>query len=529
MARQLSLALPLRWSRWVTLAAGLFAMLCAGVAFTIGAIQSDIRETLGASEGQSQLISVAGNVGLWSKIVPGLVFDRFGGRVTLLGGALLAPLGYGLTYLAFRQLWQPELVAVGWLLAGHGSAWIYTGALFSSIKNFGPEERSYVAGALACAFGLSAPVFLALMDGCLGGRVDAGGECVGGFLGGDVQRYLLFATLAVPSVVAPAAAVSFVREGAAPAPGDRAGLRFGALGVATVVLVAFVCGKNLYALEVDPSIGTWANYVLLALLGLLLTLPVGAAPHSPNPEQNADATSSSEICEQKAGPPAQGLPLLSARYAALCCAFGVAVGGNVATLNVTASMVQARHIQLKVAHLLVILSMGSDTLSRLATGYAAGRGVPLTLMLLGGTVLMAVAQVLLMAYGPLSVASAMFGVSHGIMWTAGALYTGKAFGLRDVGRNFGLVVLAAAVMLFASSLGVEPAVYRRHTAPGEEVCSGRGCFTATHAVQAALGGLAVVAAAYLHFAPAAPRKGARGDEAASEASDATSESGSAQP
>ena len=67
---------------------------CAGV-LAFGAFSADLRDALGCSEAQLQLISSAGFVGIAFALPPGACYDRHGARPTLLAGITMATSGYG--------------------------------------------------------------------------------------------------------------------------------------------------------------------------------------------------------------------------------------------------------------------------------------------------------------------------------------------------------------------------------------------------------------------------------------------------
>ena len=129
-------------NRWVTLAAGIYLMLCAGPIFSFGAIGKKMQHILNASESEMQMISVAGNVGLWTNIVGGFVFDRLGGPKTMVVSAVLTLAGYLMMHSALdpKQPWTPVATAGAWFLVGHGSGWLYISTLFSNVKNFEPKQ-----------------------------------------------------------------------------------------------------------------------------------------------------------------------------------------------------------------------------------------------------------------------------------------------------------------------------------------------------------------------------------------------------
>mmetsp|Transcript_111208 Transcript_111208/g.309712 ORF Transcript_111208/g.309712 Transcript_111208/m.309712 type:complete len:564 (+) Transcript_111208:109-1800(+) len=532
------------WNRWVSLAAGVYLMVIAGPVFSFGSISNAVQQQLDATEHQKQLISTAGNVGLWTNVVGGLVFDSFGARPTMLAGALLAACGYACMYLALVQRWHPLAAAAAWAVVGHGSGWLYISTLFANVKNFLPAERGFVVGTMSCFFGVSATIMIAVLDGCIGGSIATDGTCVNGFLGGSVTGYIGFLAVVVSVVGIVGALLTHVEERTSTAGDDRANLRFNLLLAGVLALVAFICGSNIYALTMSPSLRTWANFVLFALLAPFLALPFAAGPAQSGNGSNTEPEASKDLMDEGRSPfvpkevpekakedqvdeggtslmpkevPEKApvmcvLPMMEGmgpsevvctkRFWALWFVFGVTVGTYIMTLNNMVSIAASRDVGALAGHMCVVLATSSDTFSRFVSGFVVGKGLPPTLLLACGPILMCSGQLALIFGGsaiPLYIACVPLGLSDGIMWTLGPLLTGKAFGLRSSGRNFGLIVLSAATFALLLLLGLEPTVYSAHLQPGESVCHGAGCFGLTHGVTAGLNVSAVLTAALLHL------------------------------
>jgi len=490
-------------------------MICAGPVFSFGAIAVMVKDRLGATERDLALVSVSGNVGLWTNVVGGLVFDKLGPRPTMLAGGVMAGMGYTAMCLALLYRWPSPVAALAWFAVGHGSGWIYISTLFSNLKNFAPQERGFVVGAMACFFGASAAINVALLNGCIGGQVGADKACSHGLLGGDVVSYMAMLALVVPCVTIIGAMLTSVHEGHTPAAGDLAGRRFGALLAGALTVVAFICGSNYYAMAIDATIRQWSSIVLVALLSLFMFVPMGASPverftteaAAPDPKQAIkDNGVSTNVPPPSLGPLEA---VRTCRFWALFTAFGITVGADIMTLNLLASLVKSRGMMPMVAYFCVIVVMGCDTYLRFLSGFSVGKGVSPTGLLVCGPILMILGMVLLASshsVGALYVACVLIGASDGIMWGLGPLLAGMAFGLRSAGRNFGFVVLGAACFSLLLSFGLEPTVYQAHTPPDAKVCTGHGCFGATLWVSAGLGLVGTAAAVVLHWQMRPPNR-----------------------
>jgi len=483
-------------------------MICAGPVFSFGAIAVMVKERLDATERDLALVSVSGNVGLWTNVVGGFVFDKLGPRPTMLAGGIMAGLGYIAMCIVLSHHWPPVLAALAWFAVGHGSGWIYISTLFSNLKNFAPQERGPVVGAMACFFGSSAAINVALLNGCIGGQVGADKVCRHGFLGGNVVSYMAMLALVVPCVTVIGAMLTSVHEGHVPAAGDMASTRFNSLLAGALTVVAFICGSNYYAMAVDATIRQWSSIVLVALLSLFIFLPVGASPVDKFTNEVA-APDPKQATKDNGGPVHVPPPALgpheavrTIKFWALFTAFGITVGADIMTLNLLASLVKSRGIMPMVTYFGVIVVMGSDTYLRFLSGFSVGKGVSPTGLLICGPILMILGEVLLASshsVGTLYAACVLVGASDGIMWGLGPLLSGMAFGLRSAGRNFGFVVMGAACFTLLLSFGLEPTVYQAHTPPDAKVCTGHGCFGATLWASAGLGLVGTAAAVVLHF------------------------------
>ena len=251
-------------------------------------------------------------------------------------------------------------------------------------------QRGFVIGIMACFFGASATVWVAILNGCMGGAF-SGGACVGGYVGGDVTAYMLLLAVAVPSCILLCA--SLTRTAAADAilpagPGD--GKRFNLVLVGTFGVIAFVCGSNYYALRVTGggSVSVWADFALLGLLLLFVAVPLGANDARPitllGSAAGAAGSSAGTVQPPAAAVAATnmspGQAVRSWRFRCLWLTFGATVGADIMALNIVSSITHSRKLDGSVASLCVIVFMACDTLTRFLSGYVVGKGVSATLV-----------------------------------------------------------------------------------------------------------------------------------------------------
>ena len=83
----------------------------------------------------------------------GLLYDRFGHRITSIVASVLVGGGYLLSYLSVKEIWWNSpfwVLVIFYIFIGQGSYGINISALDVNIKNFSKQDRGKV-------FGLSVP------------------------------------------------------------------------------------------------------------------------------------------------------------------------------------------------------------------------------------------------------------------------------------------------------------------------------------------------------------------------------------
>lgn len=396
---------------------------------------------------------------------------------------------------------------------------------------FGPDDANGIAAPVGGGGAAAAAAELDDDDSI----ATASWICDAGFIGGDVVTYMLFLAAVVPTLGATGAALTRSKPwqpgGEPPLPPGallRRPIVFNFFLLGTMLLIAFVAVSNYMALD-TPRVQVWASYVTLVLLASFALAPL-AAPgpdkadleadgqgHRPGPDRgerergSRDGADSRLACETPsinvAEPATPGC--LAALWAdvvgrpafwALWLLFGATVGVAITTLNTLSSIAASRGEDHSVGAFAVILLTSSDTFSRFVSGFVVGRGAPATTVFTLGPVLGIAGQALLVASGDVNAmyaACVLVGLSDGVMWTLGPLYTGKLFGLPAAGRNFGLVILSAAAWGLALSLYVEPLFFYRHAQGGVD-CYGAKCFEGLHFVSIGALVAAFAAACFLH-------------------------------
>jgi MFS family permease len=165
----------MRVTRWSSLSAGLLVELAAGTAYGFGSYSEQLKSILGGDQSAVNLVGSVGQIGLYTALLGGLFYDRFGARMTLLLGGILSAAGYALAYIATLGIGFPATTAslcVCYFVSWHGSGYLDTAAISTSVKNF-PANKGAVIGLLKSFFGLSGSVVAQVSVGFFGGQASS--------------------------------------------------------------------------------------------------------------------------------------------------------------------------------------------------------------------------------------------------------------------------------------------------------------------------------------------------------------------
>lgn len=132
------------FSRWVTLVFSIGCMIAAGTAYSFGLYSGDIKTTMHYTQPQIDTLALSSSMGNYFSFNSGWIYDRFGGRITIIVGAVCTFGGYFLLWAAVSGWWKSEYwqVAIFCALWGHGSSWFDTAILGTTFKNF-PYANQY--------------------------------------------------------------------------------------------------------------------------------------------------------------------------------------------------------------------------------------------------------------------------------------------------------------------------------------------------------------------------------------------------
>eukprot|EP00940_MAST-03C_sp_MAST-3C-sp2_P002446 g2446.t1 len=179
-------------NRWVALAAAFLMNSVAGTGYAISLFTDLFKTTLLIDQEAVDWISTWGNVGLYSAVVGGLFYNRIGPRVTALFGAIFIGAGflglYGCTSRSTPEKAECSNASLGFLnfLAQHGSGWIASATVATSLRNFASEDRGVAVGLTKGSFALSSG-FVA--------------ELYVGMYAPDALSFLYFMSIAAPTII----------------------------------------------------------------------------------------------------------------------------------------------------------------------------------------------------------------------------------------------------------------------------------------------------------------------------------------
>ncbi|MCJ1251376.1 hypothetical protein MMC30_008609 [Trapelia coarctata] len=149
-------------TRKVSVVAATVISLACGTNYIYSAWAPQFASRLDLSATQSNLIGVAGNLGMYASGIPvGLLVDAKGPKPGVLGGSVMLGIGYFALYWAYNG--GPESVAMPWLclasfLTGAGGCAAFAGSIKTSALNW-PSHRGTATAFPLAAFGLSAFFF----------------------------------------------------------------------------------------------------------------------------------------------------------------------------------------------------------------------------------------------------------------------------------------------------------------------------------------------------------------------------------
>ena len=175
--------------KWKALASAFLMEATAGTSYAFGLYSEELKKHLGFTQSQIEFVGTAGNIGLWTAVEGGVLYDSNGPFTTILVGLVFNLIGYLLLYggsiSTGSVLSSPAMMAVAMAIGSHGSAYISTTAVSTNVRNFGPDKGKAL-GLLKAFLGLSASMLASVYSLVFRPHVD---------------QFLLFQALLIPGLL----------------------------------------------------------------------------------------------------------------------------------------------------------------------------------------------------------------------------------------------------------------------------------------------------------------------------------------
>lgn len=178
-------------TRWLSLGGSLLMESVAGSSYALSVYGPQLKALLNLTQAQLNTVGSAGNIGSYSVIESGFLFDAYGPVPTGLVGAALSAVGYTALWAAAtgRLPGNTAMLSAATFCWSHGSSFLDVCAVSTSIRNF-PHDRGRVIGLTKSLYGISASVLVL---------------CYASLYKPDVVGFLAFLAVLIASVAATSA------------------------------------------------------------------------------------------------------------------------------------------------------------------------------------------------------------------------------------------------------------------------------------------------------------------------------------
>ncbi|KAJ6932386.1 hypothetical protein NC651_007966 [Populus alba x Populus x berolinensis] len=521
---------------WVGLAAALWVEIAAGNAYNFPLYSPALKSVMGLNQQQLTMLGVANDIGENVGLLPGMACNKFPPWAVLSVGVLACFLGYGVLWLVVSQTVKPLPYWLLWLalvIATNSNAWFGTAVVVTNMRNF-PLSRGTVSGILKGYAGISAAVYTVVYSLVLKG---------------SASNLLLFLTLVIPILCL--AMMYFIRP-CTPASGEDSSehVHFLFTQAAVILLAIYLLATAI--IETVVSLSDAVSYILAAIVVIFLISPLAipvkmtifpSRPKKNRPSDSSDhlvlgegettptdplLTPSSSVTSlgsfyenddasdveillamgegavKKKRRPKRGEDfkireaLVKADFWLLWVVYFLGVGSGVTILNNLAQIGVA--FGLEDTTILLALFSFCNFVGRIGSGavsehFVRSRTIPRTLLMTCAHIIMAVTFIpfALALDGILYTATALLGISYGILYAVMVPTASELFGLRHFGLIYNFLLLGNPVgaLLFSGTLAGY--VYDAETArQGSSTCLGPDCFKVTFLALAGFCGLGTV-------------------------------------
>lgn len=174
-------------NRWFTYIFGLLICSCSGVSYMFGGISPSIKENMGYSQYEINMVGTMANLGGNLAIVGSLFYNFAGTRPSCLFSGISIFVGYFLVYAGSMKWIWVNYIAMGFffMVMQNGTATAYTTALSTNILNFSHKRRGIVVGSMASLLAISSAIFTTIFSL---------------FFSDDINGFMLFMAIAAGSI-----------------------------------------------------------------------------------------------------------------------------------------------------------------------------------------------------------------------------------------------------------------------------------------------------------------------------------------
>ncbi|KAL3836733.1 hypothetical protein ACJMK2_022152 [Sinanodonta woodiana] len=172
--------------KFIGLGIGCLAKFVTGSLFTFNVYQDAIKETFNYTQKEVEVMSSMLNIGLGIGFLPGMLYDRFGPQWTSGAGLLVSVSAYILLWSTTKSV--PFYSNNSWLMAiyfffcGLGSVFTYMVALNTNVINFHDRHTGKVVGLLNAFFAGSPSIFATIFYAFFGSATDVEHQNLAGFM-----------------------------------------------------------------------------------------------------------------------------------------------------------------------------------------------------------------------------------------------------------------------------------------------------------------------------------------------------------
>lgn len=148
-------------NRWIPVIAGIAVQLCLGTAYIWGVFQPEVTKLFGWPQATAALtFSILLGVLTFGSTIGGMIQDKFGPRMVIIGGGLI--LGAGFILATFSTAGAPWWMWMTYgALGGFGMGTTYT-TIIACCQKWFPDRRGFITGIIVAALGFGGLVFTPL-------------------------------------------------------------------------------------------------------------------------------------------------------------------------------------------------------------------------------------------------------------------------------------------------------------------------------------------------------------------------------